>query len=44
MGHFQPEDVERVVAITARASFRWYAAPEAQFEDLGFRCARAVGP
>jgi formylglycine-generating enzyme required for sulfatase activity len=44
IGHFEPDDVDRIVAITARASFRWYAAPDSQFEDLGFRCARGVAP
>ena len=40
LGHFAAKDVDRIVAITARASFRWYAPPVAAFEDLGFRCAK----
>ncbi|GIW72178.1 MAG: hypothetical protein KatS3mg102_1720 [Planctomycetota bacterium] len=28
----------------ARAAFRWYAKPEVQLEELGFRCVKAEAP
>ncbi len=46
VGHFMPKDYGRVVAISARASFRGFDHPGAKLRDVGFRCAaqtRSVG-
>ncbi len=39
VGHFMPEDYGRVVAISARSSFRGYDHATAKLRDVGFRCA-----
>jgi len=39
VGHFMPQDYAKVIAISARASFRGYDHPGAKLRDVGFRCA-----
>ncbi len=39
VGHFMPSDYYKVVAISARASFRGYDHATARLRDVGFRCA-----
>ncbi|MBI5136437.1 MAG: SUMF1/EgtB/PvdO family nonheme iron enzyme [Nitrospirae bacterium] len=38
VGHYLPEDYARVMAISARSSFRGFDHPGARLRDVGFRC------
>jgi len=39
LGHFHGDTYQKVVAISARSSFRGYDSPNARLRDVGFRCA-----
>jgi formylglycine-generating enzyme required for sulfatase activity len=40
LGHFPPLAYRKVVAVSARASFRGYDHPTARLRDVGFRCVQ----
>lgn len=40
LGHFKPEEMERIISVQTRAAYRLYFKPNAAIEDVGFRCVR----